>query len=207
MVEDDVRTILEADPRIDYALVFGSTGRGTAHAGSDLDCAVGLRPGLRLSAFDTGDLIWRLEAAARRDVDLVLLDEAGPALAYRVFRDGRVLFVRDRAALVDRKARAILEYLDFKPIEEVFTRAVLKAAALAGRLAAAAGFRNLVAHRYGALDLARVHQIATSGLTDLLSFCELASGQVPKPPEVDAAVAHTGTRARSCAAGVKKVRR
>jgi hypothetical protein len=35
-------------------------------------------------------------------VDLVLLDEAGPGLAYRVFRDGRVVFVRDRSTLVDR---------------------------------------------------------------------------------------------------------
>jgi hypothetical protein len=30
-----------------------------------------------------------------------------------VFRDGRVIFERDHRALVERKARAILEYLDF----------------------------------------------------------------------------------------------
>jgi len=57
----------------------------------------------------------------------VLLDEAGPGLAYRVFRDGRVILDRDRRALVQRKARAILEYLDFRPVEETFTRAVLGA--------------------------------------------------------------------------------
>jgi uncharacterized protein YutE (UPF0331/DUF86 family) len=43
---------------------------------------------------------------------------------------------------------------------------------LAERLAAAAGFRNLVAHRYGALDWTRVHVIACEGLGDLLSFCD-----------------------------------
>jgi predicted nucleotidyltransferase len=128
VVEDRIRAILEADPRIAYALVFGSTARGTHHAGSDIDLAVGLRPGVRLSALDVGEIIGRLETAARRDVDLVLLDEAPPALAFRVFRDGRLLFERDRAAMVERKTRAILEYLDFKPIEEIFTRAVLKAA-------------------------------------------------------------------------------
>lgn len=44
---------------------------------------------------------------------------------------------------------------------------------LAGRLAAASGFRNLVAHRYGALDWARVHAIASGDLEDLLAFCDL----------------------------------
>ena len=60
-------------------------------------------------------------------MDLVLLDEAGPGLAYRVFRDGKVIFQRDRRALVDRKARAILDYLDFRPVEQTFTHAVLEA--------------------------------------------------------------------------------
>lgn len=43
---------------------------------------------------------------------------------------------------------------------------------LATRLAGASGFRNLVAHQYGALDWARVYDIATDGLTDLLRFCD-----------------------------------
>lgn len=43
---------------------------------------------------------------------------------------------------------------------------------LAGRLAAASGFRNLIAHQYGALDWARVHAIASERLDDLLEFCD-----------------------------------
>jgi hypothetical protein len=61
-------------------------------------------------------------------VDLVLLEEAPAGLAYHVFRDGVVVFERDRPALVRRKARAVLEYLDFKPIEDICTRGVLAAA-------------------------------------------------------------------------------
>ena len=41
---------------------------------------------------------------------------------------------------------------------------------LAARLAAAAGLRNLIAHRYGVLDARRLHEIAGSGLDDLLDF-------------------------------------
>jgi uncharacterized protein YutE (UPF0331/DUF86 family) len=43
---------------------------------------------------------------------------------------------------------------------------------LAKRLAAASGLRNLIAHRYGALDWARVHEVASTRLDDLLAFCE-----------------------------------
>jgi len=119
--------VLEADPRIAYAILFGSRGRGSAHDRSDVDLAVGLARGARPSVIELGDLLSRLETAAGGPVDVVLLDEAGPAVAYRVFRDGRVLFERDRAAFVERKARAILEYLDFRPIEDTFTHAVLEA--------------------------------------------------------------------------------
>lgn len=41
---------------------------------------------------------------------------------------------------------------------------------LADRLARAAGFRNLVVHAYGRLDLERVHEAATSGPDDLRAF-------------------------------------
>jgi len=126
-VIDRLRCVLEADPRIAYAILFGSRGRGSVHDRSDTDLAIGLARGERLSATDLGEIVSRLEGAARGHVDLVLLDEAGPGLAYRVFRDGRVVFQRDRRALVDRKARAILEYLDFRPVEETFTHAVLEA--------------------------------------------------------------------------------
>jgi uncharacterized protein YutE (UPF0331/DUF86 family) len=41
---------------------------------------------------------------------------------------------------------------------------------LAKRLAAASGLRNLIAHRYGALDWGRLHEIASTRLDDLLAF-------------------------------------
>jgi uncharacterized protein YutE (UPF0331/DUF86 family) len=46
---------------------------------------------------------------------------------------------------------------------------------LAERLAAAAGFRNLVAHQYGVLDPRRVHEMAASELGDKLEFCQAIS--------------------------------
>ncbi|MFY9344472.1 MAG: nucleotidyltransferase domain-containing protein [Planctomycetota bacterium] len=116
---DEVAKVLAADPRIAYALVFGSCARGQAHAQSDLDVAIG---GLSspFSEHDLGDLIGLLESASQQAVDLTVLDEVPPSVAYRVFRDGVVVLDRDHPALVRRRARAAMEYLDWKPVEDFF---------------------------------------------------------------------------------------
>jgi predicted nucleotidyltransferase len=95
-----VADILQADPRIPYAVVFGSWARGTQHSGSDLDVAIGGDPN-GWSALELGSLIGRLEGAAGCPVDLVLLDAA---------------------ALAARKARAALDYFDWQPVEALFHR-------------------------------------------------------------------------------------
>lgn len=124
-----IARVLEGERRIAYALIFGSAARDTEHAGSDLDVGIGLVAGASLSHHDVGELIARLESTAARPVDLVLLDHAPPGLAFRAFRDGRVVFERDRARLVERRARAILEYLDFRPMEQLLAEGALRAAA------------------------------------------------------------------------------
>ncbi len=121
--------VLARDPRIAYALLFGSTARGSAHHASDLDIAIGLEPDTaRLTPSELGGLTADLESASGRRVDIVLLDEASPPLAYRVFRDGITLLERNRAAFVARKAQAILDYLDFRPTEVILTKGALDAA-------------------------------------------------------------------------------
>jgi predicted nucleotidyltransferase len=119
---------LGRDSRIAYALLFGSVARGDSHAGSDLDIAVGLMPGAHYSPLDVGALVSDLEQVSGQTVDLVILDDAPPAVAYRAFRDGVTLIVRDRRHLVERKTRAILDYLDFQPLERIAARGALSAA-------------------------------------------------------------------------------
>ena len=126
---DQLASVLSRDSRLAYALVFGSTARGSAHPGSDIDIAIGLIPGARYSAPDVGALVSALEQTSGQTVDLVILDEASPAVAYRVFRDARPLFVRDTRRLVEQKTRAILDYLDFRPTEERAASGALTAAA------------------------------------------------------------------------------
>ena len=60
-----LRSVLEADPRIAYAILFGSRGRGSAHHRSDPDVAVGLARGVRLSVIELGDLLAFCEVVSR----------------------------------------------------------------------------------------------------------------------------------------------
>ena len=128
-MDQAVRNALAEDPRVGYALIFGSEATGRRTPFSDLDIAIGLTPGARLDRGSLGEMIANLERATGRTVDLVVLDEASPALAYRTFRDGRLVFEPDRASRVRCETQAILEYLDFQPVEALCARAVLDAAA------------------------------------------------------------------------------
>ena len=123
-----INDILAADPRIAFAMLFGSAARGTARSDSDIDIAVGLEAGASLDHHALGGLVSSLEAATGREVDLVVVGEAPSPLAYRIFRDGILVFERNHASLVDAKAAAILRYLDFQPVEELCARGVLRAA-------------------------------------------------------------------------------
>jgi hypothetical protein len=73
--------------------------------------------------------------AARRDriERRRIAKHAGARRSDRIFRDGCLLVERDHAALVARKARAVLDYLDFKPVEDRCIAGVLRAAAAGGR--------------------------------------------------------------------------
>ena len=120
---------LERDHRIAYALLFGSRARAQVTAASDLDIAIGLEPQAHMSLQALGELTADLEHASGIAVDLLVVDEAPPALAYRVFAEGQLLLERNHRVLVERKARAILEYLDFAPTEALCARGIIAAIA------------------------------------------------------------------------------
>jgi predicted nucleotidyltransferase len=87
---DALRDALRTGPPVRFAFLFGSTARGTARPGSDVDVAfVPLDPAMTLA--EENVVADRLERAVGRPVDLVRLDTASNALKWRVARDGVVL--------------------------------------------------------------------------------------------------------------------
>lgn len=106
------------------AYVFGSVGRGSAGAASDVDVAVLLErepaPTLAGSGVALGGA---LERALGRPVDLVVLNRAPVDLVHRVLRDGALAFEGDRAARVRFEVRARNEYFDLRPHLDRYRRA------------------------------------------------------------------------------------
>jgi predicted nucleotidyltransferase len=99
--------------------LFGSAATGTQTPLSDIDIAVLLPEDIPVHQyFDrrlqmTLDLMQLLGA---KEVDLVILNQAPPLLKHQVISHGKVIYCRDEPQRSRFEARALLEYLDFKPI-------------------------------------------------------------------------------------------
>lgn len=129
-------------------------------------------------------------------VDRVVLASKLAAIRDAVARIREVLPETSRALSADRTAREVVTFNLFLALQEaisvathwladegwevpqsygdVFTvlgrRGVIPDD-LAARLRSAVGVRNLIAHRYVALDIDRLHSFAASDLDDLTRFC------------------------------------
>lgn len=120
-----VRAVLESDPAVRLAYLFGSHARGTAGAGSDLDVAAILDPEGPPGPYGFTEAESRLrsalEAVARREVDLVRLERAPPVLAFQVLKHGRCLVARSERERVAFEVRAMREFHDFRPRQRRMT--------------------------------------------------------------------------------------
>lgn len=91
-MEDSQRTkeriaaVCEQQPGVELAMLFGSTARGTASEGSDVDIAV------RGRGIDALGLAAALAEALAREVDLVVLTDPGVPLLEALIRDGIVVW-------------------------------------------------------------------------------------------------------------------
>ena len=108
------------------AYLFGSQATGRARADSDVDVAVladerlsnDERFQLRL------DLIGAVGQALRTDaVDVVLLNDASPVLAYEVLRNGTLLYCASEEERIGYQVRALLQLEDTAPLRRLLTEA------------------------------------------------------------------------------------
>jgi predicted nucleotidyltransferase len=128
--DDDVARIIgyfRARKEVSTLYLFGSLAGGRKTAESDIDIAV-LVDERKLKKADYGRLKDEYYHASPgfslRPVDIVVLNTAPPYLRHRILKTGRILFDRNRRLRVNFTTEAIIEYLDFKPLEDIFNRAV-----------------------------------------------------------------------------------
>jgi len=127
-----LKAALAVRENVIVAYLFGSAARGQMRPDSDVDVGVltsgphGDAPNrLTLASMQPG-LQADLQEAARRPVDLVVLNHASPDLIHRVLRDGQLLVERDRSARIQFEVRARNEYFDVLPFLNRYREAALR---------------------------------------------------------------------------------
>jgi uncharacterized protein len=121
-------------PEIQAAFLFGSHATGRARTDSDVDVAVLLDS--ECAEADARTRLRRMlegfaaHIAADR-LDLVVLNDAPPALAFQVLKHGKLAFERDRTTLHRFRVRTYTRHSDFESTE-LFFREVTRRRARAG---------------------------------------------------------------------------
>jgi hypothetical protein len=113
--------LMAGRPEIVAAYIFGSVATGRTRPNSDVDIAVLLDSPFakqRPLAYRT-DLIVEAGAALHTfEVDVLVLNDAPPALAHNVITKGKLVYERSRSARIAFQVRNLNEYLDLEPIHK-----------------------------------------------------------------------------------------
>jgi uncharacterized protein len=120
-----VQTYLAEHAPVIAAVIFGSAAGGPLRPDSDVDLALLFAAEQVPGEDEILEMRADLEQLLRRDVDLIVLNQASPILAFQAARHGTLLFCRDRRAYERFLVRLITEYADFKRIRRPIEEAVL----------------------------------------------------------------------------------
>ena len=91
-------------------VLFGSYARGTQNAESDIDIAFKTKQ--EISKKDIFYLKQELEDIAKKDIDLINLDNIGDGFRYEILINGKTLYCKDELKFELYKLEMYREYLD-----------------------------------------------------------------------------------------------
>lgn len=126
---EKVAEVLAGFPQVVLAYLFGSFLRGEKF--NDLD--LGLVLDETLCEQDQWSCVLavgrEMEKALRYQVpvDVRLLNEAPVRFQHRVIASGRLIFARSEAERIRYEKRTLLDYLDFKEMDDFFDKKLLEA--------------------------------------------------------------------------------
>jgi predicted nucleotidyltransferase len=110
--EAAIAAAVRAESAVLAAYLFGSRARGEERASSDLDVALVLTRGAELGHLDRERIRSTIARATGLSVDLSVLTNETPVLAFEVIDGGRRVFTRDEEAADVAEERLLQIYLD-----------------------------------------------------------------------------------------------
>jgi len=105
--------ILKTNSNIIFAYVFGSYARGKINKNSDIDFAIYLNTP-QMNPDDYLNIRSKLMDICNKNVDIVILNQAIPLLKYEIYKDGILLFTKNKTLEIDYKIKVLFEYDDIK---------------------------------------------------------------------------------------------
>jgi hypothetical protein len=109
-----LRGVIDTEPAVRLAYLFGSCARGDAGPTSDVDVALlGNQP---IALTDLAAIGTRIGAVVHRVVDVVDLRGAPPLLCREVVAEGELLVVRDSSLKFDFEQEAVRRCEDTRPL-------------------------------------------------------------------------------------------
>ena len=122
-----ISEILEKEPGILFAYLFGSHAKNTMHDKSDIDIAVYLEDPslLEKDALYPSRLAIKIEEALsdKKPVDLRVLNGSTIRFKSQVIIHGKLLHSKDERQRIEFETSSLAQYYDFKPYYEVYDTA------------------------------------------------------------------------------------
>lgn len=107
-----------------FAYIFGSYAEGKLGEDSDIDIALYLDSEIDVDKYL--EIKVNLTDICKRDVDLVILNDATPLLKYQIYKNHIMLFARDKTRESIFKVKTLFEYNDMKRYLDLSYNAMIK---------------------------------------------------------------------------------
>lgn len=122
LILEKLKSFFKNEPELELAFLMGSYAKGTARKDSDVDVAVLFSS--TLSSSDILDLNLRLSAVLKKEVDLVVLNTAGPIIKMQALKTG-ILIYRTKNTYEDFFTHTLYEYEDLKYYRQEIEKNIL----------------------------------------------------------------------------------
>ena len=114
-IQEKVKKVLKEKDCVLFAYLFGSQATGHSNEKSDVDVAVYIDENCKEKLFDIRlKLMEDITRATKKEVDVVILNQAKPFLSFVVIKEGETLINRDPEKELDFYLKTFNEYQDYK---------------------------------------------------------------------------------------------